>query len=341
MPTDAPFPPAYVPDGFSVVRHLGAGQTSYVYLAEHASLGRVALKLPRETVMRDATLRRMFENEVQITLKLSHENIVRAHVGNPTGRTAHLVLEFCAGGTLDQRLLEVGRMSIEATVDLILDIARGVRHSHAKSVLHRDIKPANVFLDADGRAKLGDFGTGVFMAEENTDRVGTAFYMAPEIFEGARASVQSDVYSLGVLAYELLTGRRPFLGSSFEELMIKHLKEVPRSPRSLRSDLPRGVTSVVLRAMNRDASKRYDSVAAFIRDLQQAMGRETAEQVPDRPDDDAPATGRASRRRSSAATPDTATADREDAADEDAPEDDSGRSGGLFGWLRGGRRGDD
>ncbi len=340
MPSDAPFPPAFVPDGFSVVRHLGAGQTSYVYLAEHPSLGEVALKLPRETVMRDATLRRMFENEVQITLKLAHDNIVRAHVGSPTGRTAHLVLEYCAGGTLDQRLLEVGRMSIDATVDLILDIARGVRHCHSKSVLHRDIKPANVFLDADGRAKLGDFGTGVFMAEENTDRVGTAFYMAPEIFEGAQASVQSDVYSLGVVAYELLTGRRPFLGSSFEELMIKHLKEVPRNPRALRSDLPRGVSSVVLRAMNRDASKRYDSVDKFIRELREAMGREAADHGASEPAGDAPATGRASRRRSPAGSGD-ADAPPEGKADDDPSEEDGGRSGGLFGWLRGGRRGDD
>lgn len=298
--------PPFVPDGYQLEQRLGSGQTAVVYLATHPRRGEVALKLPRPEIAVQPVLRRMFENEVQITLSLEHDNIVVAFEGFPTGPKAFLALEYCAGGTLDRRLLEGGRMEISEGARVVLDVAQGLEHSHTRKVLHRDIKPANVFLTADGQAKLGDFGTGLFMAETTSDRVGTAFYMAPEIFEGAPASVRSDVYALGILAYEVLAGTRPFTGESVEDLMMAHLSRVPRSLRSHRPELPRGVDQVVATAMSRDPSKRFASVREFRQAFTTAAGVEDAPLV----------TGRAGRRR------------------EEEPREERASRGGLFGFLR-------
>lgn len=273
--------PVFVPEGYRTLHRLGAGQTSQVYLAQNERYGEVALKIPREALAHRPVLRRMFENEVQITLKLDHPHVVRGFAGYPTGPKAFLALEYCAGGTLDQLLLEKGRMPLERSIQLILDVAAGLRYTHDARVLHRDVKPANVFLDDQGRAKLGDFGTGTFMAEDSDDRVGTAFYMAPEIFEGSTSTQRSDIYSLGVLAFEVLTGVRPFLGDSYDALMVAHLTDVPRDPRRYREDLDRGVALLVLKAMSRDPEKRFGTVAELIGALRKETGLDVLATAPE------------------------------------------------------------
>jgi serine/threonine-protein kinase len=264
--------PTFVPPHYETVRLLGSGQTSTVYLARHHERGVVALKLPRPELNHRPVLRRMFENEVQITLNLSHPNIVAAYDGHPTGDRAFLVLEYCAGGTLDQLLLEKGQLPLRRCYELILDVSRGLAYSHGRSVLHRDVKPANVFLTESGMAKLGDFGTGIYLSDRTLERVGTAFYMAPEIFQGESASVQSDIYSLGILAYEVITGHRPFLGDSYDTLMMAHLSGLPKNPRHYRPELDRAVAAVLAKAMSRDAAKRYATVREFIEAFALAVG---------------------------------------------------------------------
>lgn len=270
---------SFVPAGYGARHRLGSGQTSHVYLAEHARHGRVALKIPRPDLEDRPVLRRMFESEVMITLRLDHERVVKALDGHPTGRGAYLVLEMCPGGTLDQLLLEKGRLPLDQALGLVEDVAAGLAYTHEQKVLHRDVKPANVFLTDAGRAKLGDFGTGVFMAENNVDRVGTAFYMAPEIFEGSAATVRSDVYGLGVLAYEVLTGERPFRGDSYDALMHAHLGGLLRDPVAVRPDLPKAVATVVRRAMARLPERRFESVREFLAALAKATpGRGAGEE---------------------------------------------------------------
>ena len=251
----------FVPPGYEVLSKLGSGQTSHVYLAEHGVFGRVALKLPRPELAVRPVLRRMFENEVAITVKLQHANVVSAFDGHPTGEGAFLALEYCSGGTLDQHLLERGRLPLERCYQLIVDVADGLTHAHARQVLHRDVKPANVFLTEAGAAKLGDFGTGVFMGEDVEARVGTAFYMAPEVFEGRSAGVLSDIYSLGILAYEAIAGERPFVGTSYDALMVAHHTEVPRDLRRHRPDISTQMVRVVSKAMARDPQLRFFTAA--------------------------------------------------------------------------------
>lgn len=303
--------PAFIPPNYTLGQKLGSGQTSHVFLATHPQFGKVALKLPRDELHDRPVLRRMFENEVQITLGLRHRNLVAAMDGRPTGRQAFLALEYCSGGTLDQLLLEAGQLPLERAVRLASDVAAGLQQSHAQQVLHRDVKPANVFLTEDGVAKLGDFGTGRYMTDEIQDRVGTAFYMAPEIFEGGAATVASDIYSLGILAYEVLSGSRPFVGDTLEQIMYAHLSGLPKPIEYHRPGTSRSLTNVVSRAMSREAAKRYTTVEAFRRDFEKAAGIAVA----------APGvtTGRLSRR----------------AAQEQEQEKESGeRPRGLFGWLR-------
>jgi eukaryotic-like serine/threonine-protein kinase len=269
-----PDKPTFVPPGYNIIRKLGSGQTSHVYLASHIRLGQLALKLPRDELYHRPILRRMFENEVQITLSIKEdEHIVQAYEGFPTGKNAFLAIQYCPGGTLDQLLLEQGKLPLEQAVQLILDVAMGVAHTHSKQVLHRDVKPANVFLTENKRAKLGDFGTGVFITEQSLDeRVGTAFYMAPELFEGKAPSIQSDTYSLGVLTYEVLAGARPFNGESYDQLMMQHLTGFPDPLRKYRPDVTSEISQVVAQAMSRDATRRYQSVTAFISAFSKATG---------------------------------------------------------------------
>lgn len=313
-----------MPEGYEVVGRLGSGQTAYVYLAKHPVFGQVALKLPRTELSQRPVLRKMFENEVAITLKLASPNVVTAYEGFPTGQHAFLSLEYCEGGTLDQHLLEKGRLPLERAIRFVLDVANGLTHSHERQVLHRDVKPANVFLTAGGEAKLGDFGTGVFMGDEGSDRVGTAFYMAPEVFEGKSAGVRSDIYSLGVLAFEVIGGERPFLGASYDALMVAHRTAVPKDLRLLRPGLGIEVVRVVSHAMMRDPLRRYATTREFAAALAQAaglapLGAPPPEAAPEsqlaRP------TGRASRGT-------LAPAEEGDQAE------GRRRSGGLFGWLK-------
>ncbi|QRN81134.1 MAG: serine/threonine protein kinase [Nocardiopsis sp. BM-2018] len=318
-------PPSHVPHGYELVQRLGAGQTAIVWLARSPHGGHsVALKLPKPEALAQPVLRRMFENEVQITLKLQHANVVRAFDGRPTGPDAFLALEFCEGGTLDLLLLERGKLPLDHALALVRDVALGLAHAHDRSVLHRDVKPANVFLSDGGTAKLGDFGTGTFSAETAQERVGTAFYMAPEIFAGESATIRSDVYSLGVLAYEVLAGTRPFLGDSYDALMVAHMSSLPRDLRQHRPDVGKQVSAVVMRAMSRDPARRYEHVNAFLDAYHAALGGTRPDAAPT----DTPApTGRSTRDLGRAATP---------GGDEGAPAPAKRR--GLFRFWR--RRGE-
>lgn len=318
-------------------------------MARHAVFGEVALKLPRPELVHRPVLRKMFENEVAITVKLSSPHVVAAFEGFPTGPGAFLALEYCRGGTLDQHLLEKGRMPLERCYRFILDVAAGLTHSHERQVLHRDVKPANVFLTATGEAKLGDFGTGMFMGEDSSERVGTAFYMAPEVFEGRPAGVRSDIYSLGVLAYEVIGGERPFTGTSYDALMVAHRTSVPKDLRSLRPGLSPEVVRVVAQAMMRDASRRFGGAREFAEALAAAADMTLDDgPVEQRPAEkrNAPVTGRAGR---GAGRPADAGEGRAGKGGDraQAPEGDGRRTGerredgkatpgrrGFLGWLR-------
>lgn len=263
-----------VPAGYSLdPKHLlGTGQTAKVYLAQHATYGYVALKLLKEEAKQDKILTRMFTNEVQITRRLKHSHIIGSFEGKPIEPGAFLALEYCQGGPLDVYLNRHGAPDIDTAYRYILEVGAALQYSHDRQVLHRDIKPANVMLTKANETRLADFGTGTFSSNPASERVGTAFYMAPEIFQGHDSHVRSDVYSLGIMSYEILTGQRPFTGKTQDEVMVSHLHDVPRNPNHIREDVPTRVASVVLRAMSRDPQRRYASVHDYCHAFSRACG---------------------------------------------------------------------
>jgi serine/threonine-protein kinase len=308
--------PEFVPAGYTIIHKLGSGQTSHVYLARHRVFGDVALKLPRPEIQDRPVLKRMFENEVSITVKLASPHVVGAFDGYPTGSAAFIALEHCAGGTLDQLLLEKGQLPLERAYELVLEVALGLAHTHEHSVLHRDVKPANVFLTGEGHAKLGDFGTGVFQSDEGEDRVGTAFYMGPEVFEGKSAGVRSDVYSLGILGYEVIAGKRPFIADTYEALMVAHHTDVPKDLASHRAQVDPHMKRIIAKAMSRDPDKRFASAREMTIAIRSVLGKEERESS-ERPAP--PSTGRGSRQAAKPAEDTKSTAERK---------------GGVFGWLK-------
>ena len=268
---------------------LGSGNTAQVYKARHAEHGTVALKLPKSELQQDPVLRRMFENEVQLTTPLKHPRVINAYGGYPTGERAFLALELCEG-TLDAELgdAELGaagaQLPLAQAYSFVLEVAQGLSHSHQRQILHRDVKPANVFL-RDGHAKLGDFGTGAYISDafgappQSAEKVGTAFYMAPEIFQGKSATVRSDVYSLGILAYEVIAGTRPFTGDNEDELMLAHSSGVPVALRQLRREVSPEINRVVACAMSRTPEKRFNSAEAFVVAFAEATGLPASDAV--------------------------------------------------------------
>ena len=253
----------------------------------------------------------MFENEVQMTLLLKHPQVINAFEGYPTGERAFLALEFCES-TLDQKLTE--KLPLETAYRLVLDVAQGLLHTHQRQLLHRDVKPANVFLQGE-RAKLGDFGTGAYISDafgappQSAEKVGTAFYMAPEIFQGKPASVRSDLYSLGILAYEVVAGVRPFNGRNEGELMLAHSSGVPLALRQHRPEVSPEVSRVVANAMSRGLERRFETAELFANAFAEATGLPASDAAAER------RLGRSGR----TAKP--------------VPEPDASPKGGRFGWF--------
>lgn len=317
------------PAGYQLSDLLGTGQTAKVYLASHATYGHVALKLLKEEAKQTTVLTRMFTNEVYITRRLKHPHIIGSFEGKPTEPGAFLALEYCEGGPLDTYLLNHGAPDIQTAYRYILEIGAALQYSHDRRVLHRDIKPANVLLTKNSQTRLADFGTGTFATNPSAERVGTAFYMAPELFQGANAHVRSDIYSLGIFSYELLTGQRPFTGETQDEVMISHLHDVPRNPNHIREEVPTRVASIVLRAMSRTPERRYESVRDFCQAFSKASGmtRISSDIEVER----APVVGRGSRAGGRPATPVPTATTSTAKNDDDDTKGVWGKITGIFG----------
>ncbi|WP_457637421.1 serine/threonine-protein kinase [Oceanithermus sp.] len=214
-------------DDFKLKLLLGMGKTAQVYLAEAPDGLEVALKLPRKEVREDERLSRMFAQEVRLALGLRHPNLLRGFAGKPFGDRAFVALEYMPEGTLETLIHKNHSFTVEEALSYIRQITSALIYLHGRGIVHQDVKPSNVFLD-NKVAKLGDFGAARTKDNQNPfERAGSPFYMAPELFRGQAASPASDAYSLGVLAYELLLGRRPFYGDSFDALMAAHLTQAP------------------------------------------------------------------------------------------------------------------
>lgn len=256
-------------DGYVIKQEVGRGGMGRVYRAQHKITGQeVALKMLLPQLVNDARLKARFVNEAKVLARLEHDNLVRLLGFIESERRAFIVMPYVAGTTLDKKMQRQGRLTIEEAFDLFDQMVAGLDHMHAHGVMHRDLKPSNVIIQADGHVKITDFGIARAVGSEKLTMegmvVGTAEYLAPEQANGTqRDDLRSDVYSLAILLYEMLTGRVPFRHPSAAKVLIKQVSAPPPPPRTIRPDLPVGVEAAILRALAKRPEARFESVVAF------------------------------------------------------------------------------
>ncbi|WP_034408258.1 serine/threonine-protein kinase [Deinococcus murrayi] len=266
------------PPGYRLLQVLGRGQTSLVHLARDPQGREVALKVPLEGTLRQQEAAERFANEVRLTLQFRHPQVIRGYAGSPFGGQAYLALRYYPEGTLADALAGRGgaALPLPLALRLLAQLASALAYLHGLGVVHQDVKPHNIYLDGE-RAALGDLGSAYFTAQGGRAS-GSPFYMAPEIYRGDASSPASDVYSLGVLAYEVLTGTRPFGGDTYEDLMAAHLNRFAPPLAAHGPALPRPVARLLELSLAKRPGDR--PTAETLRGaLRTALGEEAEEEA--------------------------------------------------------------
>src|SRR5438874_1512709 len=256
---------------YKIEEPLGVGGSSQVYLARDQALNRdVALKVLDPEAAADGNLRRMFVKEARALAQLSHPNIVAVYDVGEVDDSPFIVMEYLPGGSMKQRIEQAGPLKTGDAVRIAIEVANGLAFAHSKGIIHADLKPANILFDANDAAKICDFGIARAPQEDaDTPQLyATAMYVAPERVEGKSASVQSDVYGLGLVLYEGLVGKPPFTSTNAAVLLRDHVVRQPVPPSHLRPSLPRELDSVVLKALAKQPNLRYQKASDFATALQ-------------------------------------------------------------------------
>jgi serine/threonine-protein kinase len=265
--------PGHVVDRtYRIERTLGVGGMGVVALAHDERLDRrVAIKFIKPDLFALPEMRTFFDNEARAMARVSHPNVVHVYAFGDHGSVPYFVMEYVEGRTVENWLRASagqGMPDLSEAIRILDQACLGVEAIHASSTVHRDIKPSNLLLEASGRVRVGDLGVARILESTETANVvvGSALYMAPEAAlaeEGADLAARRDIYALGCLAYELFTGRPPFLGQTDLNVLSQHVLQEPAPPSSHRPDLPLGYDDIVLRAIAKDPIRRYASVGAF------------------------------------------------------------------------------
>jgi beta-lactam-binding protein with PASTA domain/predicted Ser/Thr protein kinase len=259
---------------YRVVRKLGTGGMANVYLAEDQELGRrVAIKMLDDRHSQDEQFVERFRREAKNVAGLSHPNIVSIYDRGEAEGTYYIAMEYLEGRTLKELLVRRGPTPLAVAIDYARQILAAVGFAHRNGIVHRDIKPHNVVVAPDGRLKVTDFGiarSGTSQMTETGSIIGTAQYLSPEQAKGAPVTPASDIYSVGIVLYEMLTGLVPFTGDTPLEIAMKHLSAIPEPPSEHRAEVPHDLDSIVLRALAKDPADRYQSAEEMDADLARA-----------------------------------------------------------------------
>ena len=256
---------------YRIIRKLGAGGMADVYLAEDQELGRnVAIKILNDRHAADDSFIERFRREAKNAAGLSHPNIVSIYDRGEAEGTYYIAMEYLEGRSLKELIVSRGPAPIKVSIDYARQILAALAAAHRRGIVHRDIKPHNVLVNPEGRLKVTDFGiarSGASQMTEVGSIIGTAQYLSPEQARGAPVDQTSDLYSVGVVLYEMLTGQVPFTGDTPLEIAMKHLSEVPKPPSELRPEVPHDLDLIVLRALAKDPAERYQSAEEMDADL--------------------------------------------------------------------------
>ena len=259
-------------DRYEILELIGSGGMANVYKARCHRLNRlVAIKILKSDLADNADFRRRFHDESQAVAQLSHANIVSVYDVSTNPDREYIVMELIDGITLKQYMERRGRMDWRESLHFITQIMRGLSHAHSRGIIHRDIKPQNIMVLRDGSVKVADFGIACLANQGQTltqEALGSVHYISPEQARGDRIDARSDIYSAGVVLYEMLTGRPPFEGDSAVSVAIQHLSSVPLAPRDIDPSIPEPLELICMKAMNSDPNKRYASADAMIEDLE-------------------------------------------------------------------------
>lgn len=255
-------------DRYEILETIGEGGMALVFRALDRRLNRyVAVKIMREEMAEDEEFRRRFCAESHAVAMLSNPNIVAVYDVSHSDEREYIVMELISGITLKQYMDKKGALDWKEVVHFTKQITRALSHAHERGIIHRDIKPQNIMLLRDGTLKVADFGIAALeneVHENNGQTIGSIHYIAPEQARGNSPDARSDIYSLGVVMYEMLTGRLPYTGNTLAEIAVKHMNAKPEPPRSILPSIPEELERITLKAMSADLSARYQTAAELL-----------------------------------------------------------------------------
>lgn len=270
-------------DRYEIIELIGSGGMANVYKALCHRLNRYdAVKIMRDETAANTELRRRFRAESQAVAMLSHPNIVSVYDVSHSDDVEYIVMELIDGITLKQYLQKKSVLDPAEVLDFTIQTAKALEHAHSKGIIHRDIKPQNIMLLKDGMIKVADFGIASLentIEENNGETVGSVHYIAPEQARGEAPDARSDIYSLGIVMYEMLTGRLPYVGNSDVEVAVKHMNTDPVTPRDIVPSIPEELERICLKAMNSNIDERYQTASEMLADLEQYKAQSLAAHV--------------------------------------------------------------
>lgn len=270
---------------------IGEGGMAMVYKATDLRLDRsVAVKIMRDEMADDEEFRSRFCAESHAVAMLSHPNIVAVYDVSHSDAMEYIVMELVDGITLKQYIDRKGALAWKEALHFARQIAKALSHAHERGIIHRDIKPQNIMLLRDGTIKVGDFGIAALeneIHEENGQAIGSIHYIAPEQARGEFPDARSDIYSLGVVMYEMLTGEKPYIGETIGEIAVQHMNADPVPPHEKKPDIPPELERITLKAMNADIAERYQTAGELLEDLDK-FGAAQHQEVVEEPEPVAP-----------------------------------------------------
>ena len=272
-------------DRYEIIRSIGEGGMANVYLGYDTILDRnVAIKILRGDLSNDEKFVRRFQREALSASSLAHPNIVEMYDVGEDDNVYYIVMEYVEGKTLKQLLKKRGSLTLSEAIDIMLQLTDGMAHAHDSYIIHRDLKPQNIMIKDDGQIKITDFGIAMALnatqLTQTNSVMGSVHYLPPEQASGKGSTIKSDIYSMGIIFYELLSGSLPFKGDNAVEIALKHMRDPLPSLREMNSSIPQSIENVILKSTAKNPKNRYDDARSMYNDLLTALDDDRIDEAP-------------------------------------------------------------